>query len=160
MVRLSLVSIVILAAGQGTRMKSERPKLVHELAGKPLLQHVVETSRALEPDQVIVVIGHGADLVREVMQGQELSFVEQDQQLGTGHALQQCLGTIKKGNDVLVLVGDVPLIRAETLSQMLDQGGADTICVLSFIPANAFGYGRIVRDVDNKVTAIVENDNT
>ncbi|MCP4983166.1 MAG: NTP transferase domain-containing protein, partial [Gammaproteobacteria bacterium] len=128
------LSVVILAAGQGTRMKSARPKVIHELAGKPLLQHVVDASRALEPDQIIVVIGHGGGQVRETMQAQELQFVEQREQLGTGHALLQCLDSIHDGNDVLVLVGDVPLIRAETLSQMIEQGGGDAVCVLSFIP--------------------------
>ncbi|MCP4389848.1 MAG: UDP-N-acetylglucosamine diphosphorylase/glucosamine-1-phosphate N-acetyltransferase [Gammaproteobacteria bacterium] len=150
------LSVVILAAGQGTRMKSAHPKVIHELAGKPLLQHVVDASRALEPDQIIVVIGHGGDQVRETMQAQELQFVEQREQLGTGHALLQCLDSIHDGNDVLVLVGDVPLIRAETLSQMIEQGGGDAVCVLSFIPENAFGYGRIVRDAGRNVTAIVE----
>ena len=151
------LSIVILAAGQGTRMKSARPKVLHELAGKPLLQHIVDTSRALEPEQTIVVIGHDAGRVRDAMQGQQLEFVEQGEQLGTGHAVQQCLDTLKPGNDVLVLVGDVPLIRAETLSQMLADGDKAAVCVLSFRPHNAYGYGRILRDAKDNVSAIVEH---
>jgi len=154
------LTVVILAAGQGTRMKSAHPKVIHELAGKPILRHVVETSRAMQPDQVIVVIGHGAAQVREVMQDEQLVYVEQTEQLGTGHALQQCLDTIVPGNDVLVLVGDVPLIRAETISRLLEQSDDATVSVLSFIPANAFGYGRIVRAGNGKVSAIVEQKDT
>ena len=141
-------------------MKSARPKVIHELAGKPILHHVVETSRALQPDQVIVVIGHGAEQVRAAMRGEQLVFVEQAEQLGTGHALQQCLDTIEPGNDVLVLVGDVPLIRAETISQLLEQSADAAVSVLSFVPANAFGYGRIVRAENGNVNAIVEQKDT
>ncbi|MCP4470945.1 MAG: UDP-N-acetylglucosamine diphosphorylase/glucosamine-1-phosphate N-acetyltransferase [Gammaproteobacteria bacterium] len=154
------LTVVILAAGQGTRMKSVRPKVIHELAGKTILHHVVETSLKLQPDQVIVVIGHGAGQVREAMQDEQLVFVEQAEQLGTGHALQQCLDTIEPGNDVLVLVGDVPLIRAQTISRLLQQSADATVGVLSFIPANAFGYGRIVRAENGKVGAIVEQKDT
>jgi len=141
-------------------MKSARPKVIHELAGKPILHHVVETSRALQPDQVIVVIGHGADQVRAAMRDEQLVFVEQAEQLGTGHALQQCLDTIEPGNDVLVLVGDVPLIRAETISRLLEQSADARVSVLSFVPANAFGYGRIVRAENGNVNAIVEQKDT
>jgi len=150
------LSVVILAAGQGTRMKSSRPKVIHELAGKPILSHVVDSSRQLQPAQIIVVIGHGAQQVHATMADSDLSFVEQTEQLGTGHALRQCLDTITPGNDVLVLVGDCPLIRAETLTSLLSQQGDSAVCVLSFIPENPFGYGRIVRAADGNVCAIVE----
>jgi bifunctional UDP-N-acetylglucosamine pyrophosphorylase/glucosamine-1-phosphate N-acetyltransferase len=150
------LSVVILAAGQGTRMLSSRPKVIHELAGKPILQHVVASSRALLPDQIIVVVGHGATQVREAMQGEAVTFVEQAKQLGTGHALQQCLDVIHNGNDVLVLVGDVPLIRADTLVQLVKQRGEAAVCVLSFMPQNPYGYGRIVRAAGGSVNAIVE----
>jgi bifunctional UDP-N-acetylglucosamine pyrophosphorylase/glucosamine-1-phosphate N-acetyltransferase len=150
------LTVVILAAGQGTRMKSARPKVIHELAGKPILRHVVDTSRALLPAQIIAVIGHGAGQVRAAMQDEQLSFVEQAEQLGTGHALQQCLNAIEPGNDVLVLVGDVPLIRAQTIENLLQQSGDASVCVLSFIPDDAFGYGRILRAADGNVSAIVE----
>ena len=149
------LSIVILAAGQGTRMKSARPKVLHQLAGKPLLQHVVDSSRALEPEQIIVVVGHGADQVQAAMQGQDLYFVGQREQLGTGHALQQCLDHINPGNAVLVLSGDVPLIRAETLASMIEQTSDAALCILSFEPENPFGYGRIIRN-QQAVQAIVE----
>jgi bifunctional UDP-N-acetylglucosamine pyrophosphorylase/glucosamine-1-phosphate N-acetyltransferase len=151
------LSIVILAAGQGTRMKSVRPKVIHELAGKPLLRHVVDTCRTLEPEQIIVVTGHAAEQVHAVMQGQDLQFVEQAEQLGTGHALAQCLDTINTGNEVLVLFGDVPLIRAETMAQIIEQGGDAAVCILSFVPENPFNYGRIVRQQDDSVRAIVEH---
>jgi bifunctional UDP-N-acetylglucosamine pyrophosphorylase/glucosamine-1-phosphate N-acetyltransferase len=151
------LSIVILAAGQGTRMKSARPKVIHELAGKSLLQHVIDASRALEPEQVIVVTGHGAEQVHAAMQGQDLTFVEQAEQLGTGHALAQCLGAINTGNEVLVLFGDVPLIRTETMAQICKQGGGAAVCILSFVPESPFNYGRIVRQQDGSVRAIVEH---
>ena len=151
------LSIVILAAGQGTRMKSARPKVIHELAGKPLLQHVIDVGRALEPEQLIVVVGHGAERVQESMSGQDLVFVEQREQLGTGHALAQCLDRVTSGNDVLVLYGDVPLIRATTLSQMIEQGQDAAVCILSFRPDDPSGYGRIVRQDDLSVRAIVEH---
>ncbi len=151
------LTVVILAAGQGTRMKSTRPKVIHELAGKPLLQHVVDASLALEPEQVIAVIGHGADQVQDVMQGQGVTFVEQREQLGTGHALAQCLDAVTAGNAVLVLYGDVPLIRAATLSQMIEQAGEAAVCILSFRPDDPSGYGRIVRQADETVQAIIEH---
>jgi bifunctional UDP-N-acetylglucosamine pyrophosphorylase/glucosamine-1-phosphate N-acetyltransferase len=151
------LSIVILAAGQGTRMKSVRPKVIHELAGKPLLQHVVDSCRALEPEQIIVVTGHAAEQVHAIMQGQDLSFVEQAEQFGTGHALAQCLDVITPGNDVLVLFGDVPLIRAETMAQIIEASDDAAVRILSFIPESPFGYGRIVRQQDNSVRAIVEH---
>jgi len=154
------LSIVILAAGQGTRMKSSRPKVLHALAGKPLLQHVVDAGRALEPAQMLVVVGHGADEVRAAMHAQDLQFVEQREQLGTGHALQQCLDTLDEGNDVLVLAGDVPLIRAETLAKLRDAAGDAVVGVLSFIADDPQGYGRLLRDADGEVTAIVEQKDT
>ena len=98
------LSIIILAAGQGTRMKSSRPKVMHEVAGKPMLQHVVDTSVALDPDQIIVVVGHHSAQVREQIDGQSLNFVEQAEQLGTGHAVAQCLTELNEGNDLLVFV--------------------------------------------------------
>ncbi len=141
-------------------MKSSRPKVIHQLAGQPILHHVVTSSRALQPEQIIVVVGHGARQVREAMAQDSVIFVEQAQQLGTGHALQQCLDVIDADNDVLVLVGDVPLIRADTLAQLVRQRGKAAVCVLSFIPQNPFGYGRIVRTDDGGVKAIVEQKDT
>ncbi len=150
------ISIIILAAGQGTRMKSSRPKVLHPLAGKPLLQHVIDNSLALAPDQLILVIGHGATQLREHMQDQALEFVEQSEQLGTGHAVAQCLPSLKPGNDVLVLYGDVPMISASSLQTLLKNSAHNAVNILSFLPADSFGYGRIVRQADDRVTAIVE----
>jgi len=138
-------------------MKSARSKVIHELAGKPLLQHVVDSCRALEPEQIIVVTGHTAEQVHAVMQGQDLTFVEQAEQLGTGHALAQCLDAITPGNDVLVLFGDVPLIRAETMVRIVEADDDAAVRILSFIPDSPFGYGRIVRQPDDSVRAIVEH---
>ncbi len=151
------LSVVILAAGLGKRMKSARPKVLHALAGKPLLQHVIDSARALEPAQMLVVVGHGADQVQSAMQGQELHFIVQREQLGTGHAVQQCVDSVTPGNDLLVLFGDVPLIRAETLAQMIEAGSDATVCVLSFVPDDPFNYGRVLRDAGDNVSAIVEH---
>jgi len=150
------LSIIILAAGQGTRMKSARPKVVHPVAGRPMLQHVVDTSLSLKPEQVIVVVGHQSEQVREFINSEGLVYVEQTQQLGTGHAVVQCLGKLNAGNDVLVLYGDVPLIKAETLQGLLNDTEGASLGILSFVPANAHGYGRILRDTDDSVKAIVE----
>ncbi|MDH5355769.1 MAG: bifunctional UDP-N-acetylglucosamine diphosphorylase/glucosamine-1-phosphate N-acetyltransferase GlmU [Gammaproteobacteria bacterium] len=150
------LSIIILAAGQGTRMKSSRPKVLHHLAGKPLLQHVVDASHRLNPDQIIVVIGHHADQVREQMVGQKLDFIIQHEQQGTGHAVAQCFGVLNQGNDILVLYGDVPMISPMTLEVMLKDTSDDAINILSFIAENPTGYGRIVRHENDNVIAIVE----
>jgi bifunctional UDP-N-acetylglucosamine pyrophosphorylase/glucosamine-1-phosphate N-acetyltransferase len=150
------LSIIILAAGQGTRMKSNRPKVLHHLAGKPMLQHVVDTSKGLDPDQIIVVIGHKAELVKGVMSGQSLDFIEQTKLLGTGHAVAQCLPVLNSGNDVLVLTADVPLVKEDTIRSLLLDSRETDVNVLSFMPANPFGYGRIVRNSDQTVCAIVE----
>lgn len=150
------LSIIILAAGQGTRMKSDRPKVIHHLAGKPMLQHVIDTSKALDPDQIIVVIGHKAEIVKQAMAGQSLEFLEQKQQLGTGHAVAQCLPELNSGNDVLVLTGDVPLVTATTIRNLLSDSSDVDVNILSFLPENPFGYGRIIRNHDQSVSAIVE----
>ncbi len=149
------LSIVILAAGQGTRMKSARPKVLHALAGRPLIAHVLETARTLEPSQLLVVVGHGADAVRAALAGEEIEFIEQRDQLGTGHAVQQCVDRLPAGNDLLVLFGDVPLIRARTLGRMIDAGVDAAACILAFEAEDPTGYGRVIRDGE-QVRAIVE----
>ena len=137
-------------------MKSRRPKVLHSLAGKPMLQHVIDNSRTLQPDQIIVVIGHQADQVSNFLNGQSVDLVEQTRQLGTGHAVEQCLGVLNPENDVLVLYGDVPLISASSLSELITAGNDNAVNILSFEAINPTGYGRIVRAADNSVTAIVE----
>ncbi len=152
------LSIIILAAGQGVRMKSSRPKVMHALAGKPMLQHVVDTCLALESDQIIVLVGHQSDRVRSLMHDQGLEFVEQTDQQGTGHAVAQCLPALNKGNDVIVLYGDVPLISVDTIRALLDKSDGASVNILSFLPQNSQGYGRIQRSADGSVEAIVEEN--
>ena len=153
---MSLV-VVILAAGKGTRMKSALPKVLHPLAAKPLLQHVVDTARRLDPARIIVVYGHGGDLVRTRVAGDDITWVEQAEQLGTGHAVQQVLGELEGVDRTLVLYGDVPLTEEQTLRRFLDSAADTSIGLISQILDDASGYGRIVRDADGKVSAIVEH---
>ena len=151
------LSVIILAAGKGSRMKSEKPKVIHKLAGLPMLQHVVNTARHLNPEQILIVIGHESHQVENAMHDQGLIYVEQTEQLGTGHAVLQCSDQLTEGNDLLVLYGDVPLIKSSTLEKLLQQGAAkNAVCLLSFIAENPTGYGRVVRDENNDVQAIVE----
>ena len=151
------LSIIILAAGKGSRMKSRRPKVIHKVAGKPMLQQVVDTSRQLNPDQIIVVVGHESEQVKAAVADKDLVFVEQTEQLGTGHAVIQCNNELRPGNDILVLYGDVPLIALKTLQQLVAQGKQDNaVALLSFMAHDPTGYGRIVRDHKHQVRAIVE----
>lgn len=149
------LAVVILAAGKGTRMKSSMPKVLHPLAHKPLVQHVIDTARSLDPSQIVVVYGHGGDQVREVVIDDDLSWAEQAEQLGTGHAVQQAMPHIKEADRVLVLYGDVPLTSAETLRELLDQAGKG-MGLLTINLDNPSGYGRIVRDDKGAVERIVE----
>src|SRR5688572_11037260 len=112
------VNVVILAAGQGKRMHSQRPKVLHTLAGRPLLGHVIEAAHALDPARVCVVYGHGGEHVREAVAGPNLAFARQEPQLGTGHAVQQAVSLLTDAPVTVVLYGDVPLIRGETLKQL------------------------------------------
>ena len=119
---MSLLKIVILAAGKGTRMYSDKPKVLHALAGKPLVQHVLDCATSLQPQQVCVVYGHGGEVVPQAMQQYGAKFVIQEPQLGTGHAVQQAMPHLKDGSRTLVLYGDVPLIQHSTLHQMQQAG--------------------------------------
>jgi len=147
--------VVILAAGQGKRMNSDLPKVLHPLAGKPLLTHVVATARELDADQICVVHGHGGDLVRAALTGDDLAYALQEPQLGTGHALQQALPHLTKAPLTLVLYGDVPLVRATTLRTLLDAAGKG-VAVLTAELDDPTGYGRILRNKAGRVTGIVE----
>jgi len=147
--------VVILAAGEGKRMKSARPKVLHALAGKPMLAHVVDAARALGPSAIHIVYGHGGDQVRSAFAAQaDLLWVEQAQQLGTGHAVQQAMPMIPDAAQVLVLYGDVPLIRTETLFGLLQVPGS--LGVLAAELVDPTGYGRLVLDDNLRVAAIVE----
>lgn len=148
--------IVVLAAGQGSRMKSSMPKVLHTLAGRPLLHHVLESARTLQPDGLHVVIGHGADQVREATPGPDIQWVLQSEQLGTGHAVAQALPGIPDSARVLVLYGDVPLTSADTLARLAAVISAESVALLTVSLPDASGYGRILRDDQGAVTGIVE----
>jgi len=148
------LNIVILAAGKGTRMYSERPKVLHSLAGKPLIQHVMDCASQLKPRQICVVYGHGGEAVPKAMQKHAVRFVIQEPQLGTGHALQQTTPHLKEDSLTMVLYGDVPLIQYSTLHQMQQAG--DGLVLLTVHLSNPAGYGRIVRDEQGDVLGIVE----
>lgn len=150
------LDIVILAAGQGTRMRSALPKVLHPIAGKSMLAHVVDTARKLKPQSIQVVIGHGAETVREQLAADDVSFVVQSEQLGTGHAVAQAVPNLKAEN-TLVLYGDVPLIEASTLDSLLTQLSANCMALLTVHLDNPAGYGRIVRNDAGAVQAIVEH---
>jgi bifunctional UDP-N-acetylglucosamine pyrophosphorylase/glucosamine-1-phosphate N-acetyltransferase len=157
-----VLDIVIMAAGKGTRMKSARPKVLHQLAGRSLLQHVLETAGALGADRSVVVTGHGADEVeREVATAAPAALcVRQMPQLGTGHAVQQALPALHDEGVTLILNGDVPLTRVETIRALLEACAGERLALLTLTLADATGYGRIVRDGDgagNSVRAIVEH---
>ncbi len=149
------MNIVILAAGQGKRMHSNLPKVLHPIAGKPLAQHVIDTARQLAPEKLIVVYGHGGEVVRATLAAEDLSWAEQAQQLGTGHAVAQAVPQLGDAAQTLVLYGDVPLTTVETLRRLL-QAGKDGLAILTVDLADPTGYGRIVRDAAGKVQRIVE----
>ena len=150
------LDIVILAAGQGTRMRSALPKVLHPVAGDSMLGHVIHSARKLSPQRIHVVIGHGADVVQERLAADDLNFVMQEKQLGTGHAVAQALPELT-ADTVLILYGDVPLIEVETLQRLLKKVNAEQLGLLTVNLVDPTGYGRIVRDEDNRVCAIVEH---
>jgi bifunctional UDP-N-acetylglucosamine pyrophosphorylase/glucosamine-1-phosphate N-acetyltransferase len=150
------LSVIILAAGAGTRMRSIKPKVLHELAGLPMVEHVFNTSKTLGAKQVQIVYGHGGDLLKEKCQHFNVDWALQDQQLGTAHAVQQASPNIDDNDVALILYGDVPLIKPETLDALVKNISGDNISLLTVNLADPTGYGRIVRD-GNKVVAIVEH---
>jgi bifunctional UDP-N-acetylglucosamine pyrophosphorylase/glucosamine-1-phosphate N-acetyltransferase len=151
------MQVVILAAGQGKRMHSDLPKVLHRLAGKPLLGHVLDTARALAPRGLRVVYGHGGERVPQAFAGQpDLSWAKQEPQLGTGHAVQQALPLPGGEDTVLVLYGDVPLTRADTLRRLLAAAQGGAMAILTVDLADPAGYGRIQRDASGRVASIVE----
>ena len=153
-----VIDAVVLAAGKGTRMKSDKPKVLHTLAGDPLLTHVLETARAAGIGRTVVVVGHQAERVRETCQAADLEFVIQEPQLGTGHAVQMAEPALREGGWTVVLAGDVPLLRTETLSRLVkdtrDSGAA--VAVLTCVVDDAGAYGRIVKDAQGNFLKIVE----
>jgi bifunctional UDP-N-acetylglucosamine pyrophosphorylase/glucosamine-1-phosphate N-acetyltransferase len=152
------LSVVILAAGQGKRMNSDLPKVMQPLAGEPLLQHVIRTARALDPARIYVVYGHGgAEVQTAFAHDEDLEWVLQADQLGTGHAVMQAMCVIPDDHTVLVLYGDVPLIRPMWLKKLVSAADRGALALLTVNLDEASGYGRIVRGADGRVTAIVEH---
>ncbi len=153
------LAVIVLAAGQGTRMKSDVPKVVHPVAGRPMILEVIEVARALHPDELVVVIGHKADRVKAVV-GDGVTYALQPEPLGTGHAVAQAAPHVRTTPDtVLVLYGDTPLIRASTLRAFVDAHAQHqaTVTLLTFEPDDPTGYGRIVRDEAGRIVGIVEH---
>lgn len=149
------LQVVVLAAGKGTRMKSALPKVLHPIAGRALLGHVIAAAQALNPTRIVVVYGHGGEAVPQAFAGSAVDFVIQEPQLGTGHAVQQAMPKLSKDGITLVLYGDVPLISPATLKPVIE-GAAGGMSVLTVELADPTGYGRIVRDAAGKVQRIVE----
>jgi len=150
------LNIAILAAGRGKRMHSEKPKVLHRLAGKPLLCHVLDTARALSPNKICIIFGHGGEVVRQAIGDPSLTWVQQEPQLGTGHALMQALPYLGSEGATLVLYGDVPLTALSTLNRLLTVADGETLGLLTVELADPFGYGRILRNAAGEITAVVE----
>jgi bifunctional UDP-N-acetylglucosamine pyrophosphorylase/glucosamine-1-phosphate N-acetyltransferase len=149
--------VVILAAGQGTRMRSKLPKVLHKVAGKPMVGHAIDTARQLGASAIHVVIGHGAEQVKDYFSGSnDVNWVIQQEQLGTGHAVAQAMSDIGDEKTVLVVYGDVPLVAADTLQQLVETANEQTLALLTVTLETPTGYGRIVRNSEGAVQAIVE----
>ncbi|MEQ1143469.1 bifunctional UDP-N-acetylglucosamine diphosphorylase/glucosamine-1-phosphate N-acetyltransferase GlmU [Acinetobacter soli] len=149
-------TVIILAAGKGTRMRSSLPKVLQPLAGRPLLGHVIQTAKQLHAQNIITIYGHGGEHVQQQFQQENIQWVEQAEQLGTGHAVQMTLPVLPQEGMSLILYGDVPLVRQETLDQLLTVSSATGIGMITLNVDNPTGYGRIIRDND-KIQAIVEH---
>jgi len=149
------LAAIILAAGKGTRMKSALPKVLHPIAGKPMVAHVVAAARALNPGSITVVYGHGGDQVRDTLADDSLGWALQAEQLGTGHAVAQAMPAVSE-DTVLVLYGDVPLIQPQTLAEFVKRVNKDTLALMTLTMDDPSGYGRIIRGADGKVQRIVE----
>ncbi|MCU7907028.1 MAG: bifunctional UDP-N-acetylglucosamine diphosphorylase/glucosamine-1-phosphate N-acetyltransferase GlmU [Candidatus Thiodiazotropha sp. (ex Epidulcina cf. delphinae)] len=147
---------LILAAGEGTRMRSRLPKVLHPLAGKPLLSHVIDTARSISPDEITIVFGHGGEAVLSELAAGDLDWVEQRERLGTGHAVIQALPLLQKADQVLILYGDVPLISGSTLVSLLSCLHSSDLALLTVDLPDPSGYGRIVRDRNDRISRIVE----
>lgn len=149
------LAVVILAAGKGTRMKSDLPKVLHPIAGRPMVQHVVDAAGALDPDNTVLIYGHGGEAVREAVTGSRLQWAEQAEQLGTGHAVAQALPHLEE-DVVLVLYGDVPLIQPQTLRDFVARVDDQSLALMTLTLDDPSGYGRVIRDDGGKVRRVVE----
>lgn len=150
------LAVVILAAGKGTRMKSVLPKVLHPIAGRSMVQHVVDAAGALSPANTVIVYGHEGERVREAVRGERLHWAEQAEQLGTGHAVAQALPYLNE-DKVLVLYGDVPLIRPETLRDFVGQVNDQTLALMTLTLDDPSGYGRVVRNANGDIERVVEH---
>ncbi|WP_278373917.1 NTP transferase domain-containing protein, partial [Idiomarina abyssalis] len=148
--------VVILAAGKGTRMRSDLPKVLHKVANKPMVEHVIDTARSLKPDAINLIYGHGGDQLQQAIAGDDLTWVEQREQLGTGHAVQQVIPHLKSNEKVIILYGDVPLLTESTLIKLVTASANTSLGLLTMTLAEPTGYGRIVRNERRSVTGIVE----
>lgn len=150
------IKTLILAAGQGTRMRSKLPKVLHKIADRALLHHVYDTSLQLENNKIFVIYGHGGELVKNQLAQLNVTWIEQAQQLGTGHAVKQAESYINDDDIVLVLYGDVPLLKKDTIATLLANVSDQSLALLTVSLANPSGYGRIVRDQQHRIIKIVE----
>jgi bifunctional UDP-N-acetylglucosamine pyrophosphorylase/glucosamine-1-phosphate N-acetyltransferase len=150
------LNVIILAAGQGTRMGSDLPKVLHKVGNKPLLGHVVETANGLGAKAIFVVYGHGGERVKQELPGPNIQWIEQAEQLGTGHAVDQAMPLVPENECALILYGDVPLITQSTLEKLVEQVGDGCLALLTATLVDPSGYGRVVRDTTGKVQCIVE----
>lgn len=150
------LNIIILAAGKGTRMHSNQPKVLHKVGGKPILEHVINCAESLKPEKIIVVYGFGGEKVQAAFSDRDIIWAEQKEQLGTGHAVQQASPYLDNDANILILLGDVPLVDADAC-QTLTKASQDKLVIQSFIKPDPAGYGRIIRSKGNLVTAIVEH---
>ncbi|WP_447511748.1 bifunctional UDP-N-acetylglucosamine diphosphorylase/glucosamine-1-phosphate N-acetyltransferase GlmU [Acinetobacter geminorum] len=149
-------TVIILAAGKGTRMRSQLPKVLQPLAGRPLLGHVIQTAKKIHAENIITIYGHGGDHVKQTFAQEKIQWVEQAEQLGTGHAVQMTLPVLPKDGISLILYGDVPLVRQTTLEQLVEVSSKTGIGMITLHVDNPTGYGRIVRQ-EGKIQAIVEH---
>jgi len=154
---MSRLSVIILAAGKGKRMYSGLPKVLHPLGGRPLLAHVIDVAQGLHAHETQVVHGHGGGLLVERLSHLPVTWVEQEPQLGTGHAVSQAMPGVSDGDTVLVLYGDVPLLNPDTLKRLVDLAGPDSLALVTVDLENPAGYGRVLRGDDGSVTGVVED---
>src|ERR1035437_4180507 len=148
------MNVIILAAGIGKRMQSALPKVLHPLAGKPLLSHVIDVARSLSPGKLCVVYGHGGEMVSKLLKAPDIAFARQEPQLGTGHAVMQDVPYLDDNTPTLILYGDVPLTTASSLQRLLESAGHSKLSILTIELDNPAGYGRIVRE-QGKIVRIV-----
>lgn len=150
------INVVILAAGKGTRMHSSKPKVLHDVGGKPILGHVIDCAKQLRPNKIIVIYGFGGEQVQAAFAEEDITWAEQKEQLGTGHAVQQAVPYLDADAKTLILLGDVPLIDANACQALLEKADSN-LALMTFIKPDPTGYGRIIRDDNQAVTAIVEH---